>query len=88
MAVNNLVHNAFEHAFEWQGAVTIAIRAHELVIINPMSNNADERYTPTDTPSSHGYGLGLGIVERLCERNGWSFSLNIEETRVSARLAW
>ena len=88
IAVNNLVRNAFEHAFEGQGAVTIAITDHDLLIVNKMSNNADERYTPTDTPSSHGYGLGLGIVERLCERNGWSFSLNIEETRVSARLAW
>jgi len=88
IAVNNLVRNAFEHAFEGQGAIIIIIRTHELVIINPMSNNAEERCTPTDMASSHGYGLGLGIVERLCERNGWSFSLNIEETRVSARLAW
>jgi len=33
-------------------------------------------------------GLGLGIVQRLCERNGWSFSLDVDDVRVSARISW
>jgi len=88
IAVNNLVRNAFEHAFEGRAAVTVTIKEHELLIANQKSRNTDELYASTETPSSHGYGLGLGIVQRLCERNGWAFSLVIEETCVAARLSW
>lgn len=87
IAVNNLVRNAFEHTLTGQGPVTIRIEEHELLVTNKVSSAADESHTPAGT-SYHGYGLGLGIVQRLCERNGWSFSLRADEKRVVARLSW
>jgi signal transduction histidine kinase len=88
IAVNNLVRNAFEHTLDGQGPVTIRIKEHELFVTNQVSSDADERHTPAEAVASHGYGLGLGIVQRLCERNGWSFSLHADEARVAARLSW
>ena len=88
IAVNNLVRNAFEHTLNAQGPITIRINEHELLVTNQVGSNADERHTPTEAPSSQGYGLGLGIVQRLCERNGWTFSLLVNEKRVVARLSW
>jgi len=94
IAVNNLVRNAFEHTLDGQGPVTICIKEHELFVSNQVSalvtnqERADDRHTPTEASSSHGYGLGLGIVQRLCERNGWLFSLHANEARVVARLSW
>lgn len=97
IAVNNLVRNAFEHTLDGQGPITILIKERELLITNRVTNqassDADERHTPTGAPSPHGngphgYGLGLGIVQRLCERNGWSFSLHADEARVATRLSW
>ncbi|AZR43113.1 sensor histidine kinase [Marinobacter salarius] len=88
IAVNNLVRNAFEHTLNAQGPITIRIKEHELLVTNQVNSDVDERHTPTDSPSSQGYGLGLGIVQRLCERNGWSFSLLADEKRVVARLSW
>jgi signal transduction histidine kinase len=102
IAVNNLVRNAFEHTLNRQGPITIRIKERELFVTNqvsalvssqenalvPSQDSADERHMPTDASSSHGYGLGLGIVQRLCERNGWSFSLHADEARVVARLSW
>ncbi len=38
--------------------------------------------------SSHGYGLGLGIVQRLCERHGWLFALHVDGSRVAASISW
>ncbi|QIB65139.1 sensor histidine kinase [Kineobactrum salinum] len=88
IAVNNLVQNAFEHTLDGQGPITIHIKEHELLITNQTSSDVDGPHTPTEASSSHGYGLGLGIVQRLCERNGWSFSLHVDEARVAARLSW
>jgi signal transduction histidine kinase len=88
IAVNNLVRNAFEHTLDGQGPVTIRIKEHELFVTNQVSSDADERHTPAEAVASHGYGLGLGIVQRLCERNGWSFSLHADEARVVARISW
>ena len=60
---------------------------HELLVTNQLGTGSDAHYSPTDA-SSNGYGLGLGIVQRLCERNGWSFSLRADKQRVVARLSW
>lgn len=88
IAVNNLVRNAFEHTPDGQGPITIRIKERELLVTNHLSSDADEPHTPTEASSHHGYGLGLSIVQRLCERNGWSFSLLTDEQRVVARLSW
>ena len=87
IAVNNLVRNAFEHTLAGQGPIRILIKERELLVTNEVSNNANGRHTQTEV-SSHGYGLGLGIVQRLCERNGWSFSFHADESHVAARILW
>ena len=84
IAVNNVVRNAFEHTLAGQGPITILINKHDVLVTNKVSNSAEARHTPTE----NGYGLGLGIVQRLCERNGWSFSLHVDEARVAARISW
>jgi len=87
IAVNNLVRNAFEHTHAGQGPISILIKERELLITNQLSSDVYKLHTPTGA-SSQGHGLGLGIVQRLCERNGWSFRLHIEGARVVARLSW
>ena len=88
IAVNNLVRNAFEHTLDGQGPIRIRINAHELLVTNQMGSDADGRRTSIEAAPTHGYGLGLGIVQRLCERNGWLFSLHVDGTRIAARLSW
>lgn len=88
IAVNNLVRNAFEHTHSGQGPISILIKQHELLITNQRYRDTAERHSPTELSESHGYGLGLGIVQRLCERNGWTFSLRADEQHVIACLSW
>lgn len=87
IVVNNLVRNAFEHTFTGQGPIRILIKEHELLVTNQVNSDAEGKLTQAEV-SSHGYGLGLGIVQRLCERNGWSFLLQADDTNITARLLW
>lgn len=87
VAVNNLVRNAFENTLEGQGPIKIQIKEVELLVTNQLSGDIYDQQASTES-SSHGYGLGLGIVQRLCERNGWSFALYADENHVAARLSW
>lgn len=88
ITINNLVRNAFENTLDGQGPITIHIKEHVLFITNQVRSEAEERHAPIEESPPGGYGLGLGIVQRLCERNGWAFSLHANETRVAARLSW
>lgn len=88
IVVNNLVRNAFEHTLDGQGPIVVIIKERELFVTNRVSSGVDERHMPIGASSPHGYGLGLGIVQRLCERNGWSFSLHSDEARVATRFSW
>jgi signal transduction histidine kinase len=88
IVVSNLVRNAFEHTLDGQGPIAILVNERELFVTNRVGRDADERHMPTKASSPPGYGLGLGIVQRLCERNGWSFSLHADEARVATRLSW
>ena len=88
ITVNNLVKNAFQHSHEDQGPILINIKEHELSITNRRSNNLYEKEPSSNALSSQRYGLGLSMVEQLCERHGWAFFLLIEEKQVTARLSW
>ncbi|MEQ9563953.1 MAG: hypothetical protein RLN69_15640, partial [Woeseiaceae bacterium] len=37
---------------------------------------------------TQGFGLGLYIVERLCEHNGWTFTLDVNRGAIDACLSW
>ena len=87
IAVNNLVRNAFEHTLTGQGPITIRIAERELLVSNQLSPEPAAPQ-PASDGAAHGYGLGLGIVQRLCERNGWAFALRADQQHVIARLSW
>ena len=88
IVVNNLVRNAFEQTLAGQGPITILVQAHALRVTNRLSSDPVRRNSLADASPSHGFGLGLGIVQRLCERNDWSFSLQVDEAQVIAELSW
>lgn len=88
IAATNLVRNAFEQTPAGQGPITLSIQTHELLVTNRSGADDDCQPVLAGATSSGGYGLGLGIVQRLCERNGWAFSIRGDEGRVTACLSW
>lgn len=88
IAVTNLVRNAFENTLDNQGPVTFIINDKELVVRNQINRNSYNSESLPDALRSNNHGLGLGIVQRLCEKNNWFFSLSASDTQVIARLSW
>jgi signal transduction histidine kinase len=92
VAVSNLVRNAFEHTPHDKGPVEVRIGEYQVSVSNHSGLDADDAVELSTQLSrrgvSQGFGLGLGIVQRLCENNGWTFTLNVNQGAVDARLAW
>ncbi len=61
IVLNNVIKNAFSYSV---GDIKIVLTGHTLTITNRHDGN--ETYNA-------GYGVGLVIVERICERMGWSY---------------
>lgn len=92
IAMGNLVRNAFEHTPPDQGPVSVRIDKHQVSVSNHSGLEVDDpgelgkwRSRGSET---QGFGLGLGIVERLCEQNGWTFTLDVKRGAVDACLTW
>lgn len=75
--LSNLVGNAFAHTTD--GEVRLDVNAGRLRISNPGNAVQGEDFEPhVKGSASAGFGLGLSIVRRLCERHG--IDLRIEST--------
>lgn len=87
--VANLVSNAFRYTE--RGEIRIERDGNELLIVDSGSG-IDEALQPRITEptvkgrSSPGLGLGLSIVERLCQHCGWRFRLQSSSAGTTARL--
>ncbi len=75
--LSNLIGNAFAHTRE--GRIVIAVESGTLCISNPGAGIREMDFQPfAKGEHSAGFGLGLSIVRRLCERHG--IDLRIEST--------
>lgn len=92
IAVGNLVRNAFEHTPHNRGPIIVRIDQYEVSISNHSGLEIDDPGELSKRRSrgseTQGFGLGLTIVERLCEHNGWTFTLEVNRGAVDACLSW
>lgn len=71
--VNNLIRNCCDHASD--GIIEISLSATNLKITNTINSEAAPNHV-TSTASWRGnIGMGLGLINRICEQLGWSFEI-------------
>lgn len=91
MILANLLQNACSHSLP--GVVLIAADGQGLLMSNPVAV-ADLPLEPASLFAkgrhSSGYGVGLGIVQRLCQHSGIGLviTLSLDKTRLEVRLSW
>lgn len=88
IAATNLVRNAFDQTPAGHGPITVRLKDQQLVVTNRSRADDGCGSAPAGEAPAGGYGLGLGIVQLLRERNGWGFSIQADEARVTACLSW
>ncbi|MEG0009693.1 MAG: HAMP domain-containing sensor histidine kinase [Aeromonas sp.] len=74
IALGNLLKNALSYA---EGHIEIQLTEQTLTISNPTAAAPDQIL---------GYGCGLTIIQRICEKLDWQISTRLEEGVFSARL--
>lgn len=84
--LSNLVGNAFAHTRE--GGIVIAVKGGALCVSNPGIGVRDVDFEPfVKNDDSAGFGLGLSIVRRLCERHGIDLRVEGGADGTTARFA-
>ncbi|WOT04702.1 sensor histidine kinase [Shewanella youngdeokensis] len=82
MLLSNVISNAI-NASE-AGDITVLINQHEIVV-----TDQGQGLTESEQGNMHGHGLGLLIVNSLCQRYQWQFNLtNAQPTGCVARLSF
>jgi signal transduction histidine kinase len=83
--LSNLVGNAFAHTRE--GRIVVDMDGHALRIANPGGEIREGDFAPfAKGADSGGFGLGLSIVKRLCERHGIALRIEGVAGQTVARL--
>ena len=83
--LSNLVGNAFAHTRG--GRIVIDMEGRTLRIANPGHGVREEDFAPfAKGADSNGFGLGLSIVRRLCERHGIALRIDGVSGQTVARL--
>lgn len=89
IALDNLIRNAFQHCT--QGEIYISAKSDRSIeIVNRMpayGNSNKEQSVPDGMQWGH-FGLGLALVNRITEKQGWAFSFELEKDVAISNLSF
>lgn len=67
IALNNLIRNAFQYTLH--GWVRVELNSSQVVIANANTETSSKKHDSAD----YGFGLGLRLVQKICEQMDWQF---------------
>jgi signal transduction histidine kinase len=84
IVLDNLLGNAFRHGAE--GEIRIAITRESIAVTNPLERPLEDPQRLCDPFVGDGSGIGLAIVDDLCDRYGWRLRIEGGEAWVTVRV--
>jgi two-component sensor histidine kinase len=79
IVTSNLIKNALQHSAN--GMIKINITKKDLRVVNPTDDQAC-------LDSEPGFGLGLQLVQRICDKLDWVFDYQANTIQVSVAVTW
>lgn len=90
IALDNMLRNAFQHCEE--GEITLnCLSAERIEIVNSTPTYEQDALKSDDTNSlmlTGGFGLGLSLVAKIAEKQGWQFTFILEDDCAISRLVF
>lgn len=78
IVIDNLIKNAYQYSSD--GEIEIQFKNSQLTIVNPLSREPSYTQEPSaPILQEFGYGVGLFVVETICQRMQWHFSTKSSE---------
>jgi len=88
IVLDNIIRNAFQHCGD--GAISIqAIASNSLEIVNCNHSYSYVSPRPQDAAQAlvtGSFGLGLTLVQKITEKQGWQFSFHVDDHQATARI--
>lgn len=82
IVISNLIRNAFQYSTV--GEIILNLTADGLKVTNAINNETETN----EKNSESGFGLGLQLVKRICQKLNWRFSFTMEKLEVSVSVLW
>jgi signal transduction histidine kinase len=79
IVTSNLIKNALQHSAD--GLIKVSINSNDLSVVNPTNGQAM-------LPSEPGFGLGLQLVQRICNKLEWGFNYRVTGYQVNVTVTW
>lgn len=76
ITLENLIRNSYQHSTD--GIINIQIHDHGLVISNPHEHDCN----------TYGFGLGIDLVERICQKQKWSLKISRNTHQFQANISF
>ncbi|MCX4026389.1 sensor histidine kinase [Spartinivicinus marinus] len=75
--INNLIRNAFQHSYS--GTIYIRPAKDYFIIKNQVMSDRDD---------TTGFGIGLDLVQEICQAQKWQFKIKKTSSSVTACVRW
>lgn len=90
IALDNMLRNAFQHCED--GEITLnCLSAERIEVVNSTPTYEESAVKSEDKDTlmlTGGFGLGLSLVAKIAEKQGWKFSFSLEDDCAISRLTF
>lgn len=86
ISLDNIIRNAFQHCDDGKVKIVTQDNCIEITNHNPAFGHGSEHGNIRNTMQTGGFGLGLALVDRIANKQGWMFEFELAGEDAISRL--